>query len=209
MAADEALLESVQRLGRPVLRLYGWNVPAASFGYFQKYSDVSAWTTLRPLVRRPTGGGLVPHDADWTYSLVFPPGHPWFELRAEESYRRAHDWIADSLQSMKIQSTLAPAALKDAPGQCFIGAEKFDVIAGGRKIAGAAQKRNKFGLLLQGSIQPSPQWQRAEWEEALLRSGTQKFGAEWFGFELSDEIKKRAEELVRIKYGAAEYNERR
>jgi lipoate-protein ligase A len=209
MAADEALLESVQSLGRPVLRVYGWNMPAASFGYFQKHADVSTWTPLRPLIRRPTGGGLVPHAADWTYSLVFPPGHPWYELRAEESYRRAHDWIADSLRELQIPSMLAEAAIKHGPGQCFIGAEKFDVLAGGRKIAGAAQKRNKFGLLLQGSIQPSPSWNRKEWENALLRSGTAKFGIEWFPLALNNEISERAKELVRTKYGTVEYNERR
>jgi lipoate-protein ligase A len=73
MAFDEALLEAVHLAGNPILRLYGWNEPAATFGYFQKWAEVASWIKLRPLIRRPTGGGLVPHDADWTYSLVFPP----------------------------------------------------------------------------------------------------------------------------------------
>jgi len=77
MALDEALLENVSRLGKPVLRFYGWTGPAATFGYFQKISEAERATHLRPLIRRPTGGGIVPHDADWTYSAVFPPGHEW------------------------------------------------------------------------------------------------------------------------------------
>src|SRR5262245_43661238 len=93
MAFDEALLEFVATIGQPVLRFYGWNESAASFGYSQRYSDVSRWTVLRPLVRRPTGGGLVSHDKDWTYSLVFPPNHTWHQLRASESYCRVHEWI--------------------------------------------------------------------------------------------------------------------
>src|SRR5262252_5874437 len=35
MALDEALLEAMPRLGKAVLRFYGWKAPAASFGYFQ------------------------------------------------------------------------------------------------------------------------------------------------------------------------------
>ena len=73
------------RLGKPVLRFYGWTAPAATFGYFQKYADVERATLLRPLIRRPTGGGIVPHDADWTYSAGFPPGHEWHLLKAEEA----------------------------------------------------------------------------------------------------------------------------
>ena len=50
MAMDEALLEGSLRLQRPVLRFYGWTAPAASFGYFQKYSSVERATLLRPLL---------------------------------------------------------------------------------------------------------------------------------------------------------------
>ncbi len=87
MALDEALLENASSVGRSILRFYGWTEPAATFGYFQKYADIERWTRLRPLIRRPTGGGLVPHDADWTYSLIVPPAEPWYELSATESYR--------------------------------------------------------------------------------------------------------------------------
>ena len=102
MALDEALLESVSRLGQPVLRFYGWTEPAATFGYFQKYAEVERATLLRPLIRRPTGGGIVPHDADWTYSLAFPPGHEWHSLKAEESYRRVHEWIQSAFAKLKV-----------------------------------------------------------------------------------------------------------
>src|SRR4051812_44799911 len=93
MATDEVLLDKVAELGKPVLRLYSWSEPAATFGYFQKYAEVAEMTPLRPLIRRPTGGGLVPHEADWTYSLVFPPKDSWHSLKAVESYLRAHGWV--------------------------------------------------------------------------------------------------------------------
>src|SRR6059036_393679 len=93
MAIDETLLHNAPRIGKPVLRFYSWSEPAASFGYFQRIADVAKATSLRPLVRRPTGGGIVPHDCDWTYSLVFPTAAQWYSLRATESYQRVHEWI--------------------------------------------------------------------------------------------------------------------
>src|SRR5580698_10436512 len=85
MALDATLLEAAPALGCPLLRFYSWREPAASFGYFQKFAEVERMTHLRPLVRRPTGGGLVPHDADWTYSFVVPPADGWYDLKAVES----------------------------------------------------------------------------------------------------------------------------
>jgi lipoate-protein ligase A len=210
MAFDEALLEFALTLGKPVLRLYGWAEPAATFGYFQKYLEIESWISLRPLVRRPTGGGLVPHDMDWTYSIVIPPGNNWYELRAGESYRRAHDWIAESFRQLRVATELATGAAKELPGRCFIGSEKFDVLANGQKIAGAAQKRNKFGLLIQGSIQPARRdWKRADWESALLEVGSQRLSIRWTELKPNNELLSRADSLTAEKYSRKEYNQRR
>src|ERR1041385_1202773 len=107
MALDAALLEAMPRVRQPVLRFYAWTEPALSFGYFQKFSEVAAATPLRPLVRRPTGGGMVPHDADWTYSLVFPADHQWHALKATESYRRVHEWVQAAFLQLEIPAELA------------------------------------------------------------------------------------------------------
>src|SRR4051812_17912998 len=120
MACDEALLNYVGSIASPILRFYAWTEPAATFGYFQKYADIAAWSPLRPLIRRPTGGGLVPHDADWTYSVIIPPTHGWYELRATESYLHAHRWVSAALRASGIPAELAAIAQKEIPGQCFV-----------------------------------------------------------------------------------------
>ena len=210
MALDEALLELMPELGRPVLRFYGWLEPAATFGYSQKYEDVAKWTKLRPLVRRPTGGGLVPHNSDWTYSAAFPPGHPWHQLKAVESYRRVHEWIQDAFASLKISTTLAPACQKEIPGQCFVGAEKFDVLWHGRKIAGAAQRRTRNGLLIQGSIQPPPiPVERKSWQTAMREAARSRWSVEWSALEPAGKLAELARELQIAKYSQAGYNQKR
>src|SRR5690606_11962314 len=117
MALDEALLLTAAERGTALLRFYGWIEPAASFGYSQRFRDVEAQTLLRPLVRRPTGGGLVPHDRDWTYSLAIPPGHRWYGLPAIESYRAIHQWIRDSWARLGVETELASAPRRVVAGQ--------------------------------------------------------------------------------------------
>ena len=210
MALDEALLQAVSRLGRPVLRFYGWNEPAASFGYFQKHAQVEQMTRLRPLVRRPTGGGLVPHDADWTYSLIFPPANDWYSLRATESYRRVHEWIQSAFARLALATELAPACSKTLPGQCFQGHERFDLLWHGRKIAGAAQRRTRDGLLIQGSVQlQQPALTRPDWEKAMCDAARDEQGANWSAFEPDALLVERALELARVKYSQASYNRMR
>jgi len=210
MALDEALLENISRLGQPVLRFYGWTEPAATFGYFQKYSEVAAATKLRPLVRRPTGGGIVPHDADWTYSAIFPPGHEWHSLKAEESYRRIHDWLRLAFAELKIETELAPCCKKTLPGQCFIGHEKFDLLWHGRKIAGAAQRRNKSGLLIQGSVQPPPlKLARDDFEAAMRVVAEKNFAVTWKNFAPDSELRTHAETLAQEKFSQTNYNQKR
>ena len=205
MALDEALLHSVAILRKPVLRLYSWSEPAASFGYFQKYKEIERLTQLRPLVRRPTGGGLVPHNRDWTYSLIFPPGAPWYSLKAVESYERVHAWIQQAFVRAGVRAELAPKLITARSGQCFIGAEQFDVIWKQQKIAAAAQRRTKHGLLIQGSIQPPPATARGDWEKAFLEVA----GVKWEELTLNDDFENHVHSLVTNKYSTTAYNQRR
>jgi hypothetical protein len=210
MATDDALLEAAPSLGQPVLRFYSWTEPAASFGYFQKYAEVERMTLLRPLVRRPTGGGVVPHDADWTYSAVFPPTTAWYGLKAVQSYQRIHEWICAAFQKLGIATELADGCRKALPGQCFVGHEKFDVLWQGSKIAGAAQRRTRHGLLIQGSVQPPPiKISRADWERAMGEVAELEEDVLWQDFEPGAVLKQRAVELAEKTYSNQAYNRRR
>ena len=210
MAWDELLLKEAPELGRCVLRLYSWSEAAASFGYFQKYAEVERWTQLRPLVRRPTGGGLVPHLADWTYAFVAPPQDPWYAFAAVESYRRLHEWIQGAFATLGLATELSPVKRLDAPGQCFIGAEKHDLLWHGRKIAGAAQRRTRTGLLIQGSVQPPPPGvSRESWEQAMQHYARDQWRIDWRALDLTTTLSARAQELARIKYSQPQHNRRR
>jgi lipoate-protein ligase A len=209
MAVDEALLEAIPVLGRPLLRFYAWSEPAATFGYSQRYAEMARLTPLRPLVRRPTGGGLVPHDRDFTYTFVVPPLYEWYDLRARDSYRRVHDWLRRAFDDMGWSTELATVSRSGA-GQCFVGAEQFDVLWSGAKIAGAAQRRTRSGLLIQGSVQPPSNGPaRAAWQAAMKRVAEQDWSVQWTRWEMSDEALTRAQQLAATKYSQAGHNQNR
>ena len=150
MALDEVLLG---RAAGPLLRIYGWARPAVSFGYFGKVADAEAAWPGRELVRRWTGGGIVPHGADVTYTLIVPRGCAFFRTGAAESYRAIHERIAALLaahgQAVRV-AAVAGAKISDA---CFDNPARYDLLGENGKIAGAAQRRTRAGLLHQGSVQ--------------------------------------------------------
>ena len=150
MALDEVLLG---RADGPVLRVYRWARRAVSFGYFGKVADVEAAWPGREMVRRWTGGGIVPHGADVTYTLLVPRGCAFFRLGAEESYRVIHERIAALLVEQGSAVRVAAAASAKVSDACFENPARYDLLTDGGKIAGAAQRRTRAGLLHQGSIQ--------------------------------------------------------
>lgn len=146
MAIDEALLEGVG--GTPILRVYRWAQPAISFGVFEEFAPVRAKFPRHEWVRRWTGGGVVEHGADLTYSLIAPRGCAWAAGGAEESYRLVHLAIAGALRGAEIAAEKAPRVSR----ACFENPVRHDLLLEGRKIGGAAQRRTRRGLLHQGSI---------------------------------------------------------
>lgn len=197
MAIDFLMLQRYPNEQVSRFRHYGWRSPAFTFGYSQKIAFVRARLPVDEsfdLCRRPTGGGIVDHRDDWTYSLVIPRGHPLEEVRAAHSYREIHERLAEALRLQDVPAITKNTSITRSgedveigneasrsrearrsqnsdealSGICFERAELYDVVHAetGEKIAGAAQKRNKRGLLFQGSLW-RPALQRAIDEERL------------------------------------------
>ena len=146
MAIDEVLLRGATE---PLLRVYRWACPAISFGCFVRHAEVRAQWPERELVRRWTGGGIVPHGDDVTYTIVAPSGAALCTMDLLSSYQAVHERIAQLLG----EATLVHASAAKVSEACFENAARHDVLLGGRKVAGAAQRRTSHGLLHQGSIQ--------------------------------------------------------
>ena len=236
MAIDEVLLETAKI---PSIRFYRWDSPALSFGYFGKFADVADYAAERDLVRRWTGGGMVFHGDDLTYSIMIPAQDAMFAQSSAFIYAAIHSALRDALNIDCQRAELAPAAeavvtvsensspadrgynpsscshapvarptaqwptCHDGPqGRgysrhlCFANPVSADVMIDSRKIAGAAQRRTRAGLLHQGSIQ-----------HVDLGNGL----AERFAGELSEvrseklldrSIVERASEIAERKYGS-------
>jgi lipoate-protein ligase A len=150
MAVDEALLEHATV---PILRFYGWQRPSLSFGYFGKFAEVAGQAGVRVTVRRWTGGGVVPHGLDLTYSLMTPVSDPASSEGPATIYRVLHRAIHDALLTEGIETRLAEESAPKVSESCFANPVRHDLLSGDRKIAGAAQRRTRRGFLHQGSIQ--------------------------------------------------------
>ncbi len=162
MAQDQLLLEAYPMGNAIRMRQYAWKDAAAfTFGYSQNYTWVCQQTPVEDAVRirRATGGGIVDHRNDWTYALVIPPTHHLHHGKAEIVYRLVHDALAKALTECGMAAELAGPRNEShgLQGLCFAEPECADVVASGThiKLAGAAMKRNRHGLLLQGSVERS------------------------------------------------------
>jgi lipoate-protein ligase A len=201
MAIDEALLETA---AIPLIRFYRWHSPALSFGYFGRFSDVAIYAGERDLVRRWTGGGIVFHGDDLTYSIVIPASDPAFAESSMTIYERTHRALANAIGARASVAggvdlggiVVALQAAVTASGyNCFANPVRADVMMDGRKIAGAAQRRTRRGLLQQGSIQG------ISIDTDLVEKFARALSADCSEFNIKEEILKRARELVQQKYG--------
>jgi len=149
MAMDEALLEAA---AGPILRFYRWEPAALSFGYFLPFDAAEKSAQGREMVRRWTGGGIVAHGEDFTWSLIVPCTHPAGRLRPVESYAAFHAALLAALPEGSGAVQVAADMPAPAAGVCMELPAPGDLLWQGKKIAGAGQRRCRYGLLHQGSI---------------------------------------------------------
>jgi len=196
MAIDEILLRQAER---PALRVYRWSEPAVSFGYFEKVSTAEAIAAGRAAVRRWTGGGIVEHGEDLTYTLFIPQGHPFLRHAASETYRQIHETIAGFLVGAGMRAEVLSASHASVSRACFASPVQHDLVADGIKVAGAAQRRTRWGLLHQGSIR-APLFREGECENLA-----EAFCASPMREPLTPATRDAGIALAAVKYGTAEW----
>lgn len=153
MAVDEALIQETEDSDSPILRFYSWSQPAISIGYSQRVGEVLKVGLCEkeeiPIVRRPTGGGVVFHGVDITYSVVLPKG---FTSGIQETFLWIQSNIKDGLLSLGINTILYNKRERTLPGYCFASPNIGDLMEQKRKLAGLAGRRIKRKILCQGYV---------------------------------------------------------
>jgi len=155
MAADEFLLLRALETGQAAVRIYRWDDPTVSLGYFQDstgFRNSGRFTGL-PAVRRLSGGGAILHDQEITYSLAVPPTFAAVP-GATHYYESAHSGITYALREYGV--TVVPRGNTHHSHSesflCFSRGDRNDLLLQGVKIAGSAQRRRKGAVLQHGSI---------------------------------------------------------
>lgn len=176
MEQDRKHIENLKFLQKPFVRLYRWQAPTITYGHFidpTRYLRLDLCEALGfEVVRRPTGGGILFHENDITFSVAMPSSHPKFSLNVLENYQMINQAVLNAIHTIVPEVTLAPACekkyLKDF---CMAQPTQYDILLNGLKIGGAAQRKTSFGYVHQSSIFLSaPSW---ELFERLLHKGSE------------------------------------
>ena len=154
MAVDETLLDSAVA-GVCTVRLYRWERPTLSLGYFQSPDVALNDLKLRdlPIVRRLSGGGAIVHHHELTYSCAVPADHP-LAAAPRQLYTAVHEQIIAVLAEFGFVAALRGTACPERNREflCFGRSDDFDVVMGGCKVLGSAQRRRKGAVLQHGSL---------------------------------------------------------
>lgn len=140
------------------LRIYSWRNRAVSVGYSQDVSRELDPERCRmsgtEVVFRPTGGALVLHQDDLTYSMVvgMPELNP---SRWSDFSRRVGRALCEGLRGIGLQPVCAGGGEERGRrnrGACFSSLVRHEITVNGRKIIGNAKRWRRGALLQHGSI---------------------------------------------------------
>jgi lipoyl(octanoyl) transferase len=153
MAVDHALFERAATADDAVLRVYGWLRPTLSLGMHERARLDPAAVAAQgvDVVRRPTGGRALLHHREVTYSVTAPTRGQ----SLNETFRAINALLLDALGELGVAATEAErrgrASAPDGAA-CFAEPNVGELVVGGRKLVGSAQRRDEHALLQHGSI---------------------------------------------------------
>ena len=163
MDKDAYLLETLDPKGEIIVHFYEWKNPSITYGYFLKPEDFFRLEKLKDnsidIARRPTGGGIVFHVWDLAFSVLVPAQSKAFFPTSLENYQFINLCVQKAIEEILPDtfSLFENLTHKNiAKDFCMAHPTKYDVVVGGKKIAGAAQRKKKHGYLHQGTIAIEP-----------------------------------------------------
>jgi lipoate-protein ligase A len=215
MAADEALCEAMP--APYVLRFYNWKEPGITFGYSQRRRQVqqaldAAACPITAVTRRPTGGGIVFHETDMTFSFIFPSPGVLFE--PGKTYDRLHRAINAEYARLGVSFDLLNEktkdyAVNDPVMNCFSKPVDKDILYNGKKVLGGALRKFGEHMLYQASFQaPDARPNAAMHRNAVIKALGAEFGLQWEAAAMPQAAGAKAAELAAKKYSTREWNER-
>lgn len=158
MERDEKFLEDLKPDDFPILHFYDFEKPAATYGLFMKPEIFLKESHGLDLAKRPTGGGMLFHLWDLTFSVLIPKNHYGYSDDVMKNYKFINELVLEALRP-HIKISVPDLLFVESPPKdeacshfCFAKPTKYDVMISGKKVAGSAQRRKKNGFLHQGSI---------------------------------------------------------
>jgi len=160
MAIDEAISRAVEAGETPpTIRFYTWATSAISIGAFQPIREVNL-DRCRELgvsvVRRVTGGRALLHQGELTYSVICPIPSPFFPSNLQGCCRTIAEALQLGLERLGVTVQVVPPMSrkqkKPHPPDCFATPSLYELMVGGRKLIGSAQRRWLKVFLQHGSI---------------------------------------------------------
>jgi len=158
MAVDEYLFRSLGERPETYLRFYQWEKPTVSLGYSQDIEKVVDVDYCREhgidIVRRITGGKLVLHHTEITYSVCSSDVET-FTSKLSDSYKLISQALLLGLAKMGLNPILSPdppSAYARGNLPCFSYPARNEIEVMGKKIVGSAQKRTEARFIQHGSI---------------------------------------------------------
>ena len=154
MSIDEALLYNFKDDSLPILRLYQWE-NSLSFGRFSKvYNHISKERlTEISYVRRVTGGGILVHGGDISYSIILPKNFV-DKLGIKKSYLYLCSFLIHFYKTVGFDAKFAiESNIKYTSSDiCLNGNEPYDIVINNKKIGGNAQRYSKQTVFQHGMI---------------------------------------------------------
>jgi lipoate-protein ligase A len=157
MAMDEAVFIGLREgISHPMIRIYRWEPPTISIGYFQSADDIDFRKCRSDgidVVRRMTGGRAVLHHEELTYSILFA-SRDFYPFVKKEIFLFIARCLVDSLRSLGIESQVAEKTRGDLrSANCFASPAQYEIESLEQgKLIGSAQVLRDGVVLQHGAI---------------------------------------------------------